>query len=450
MRFLVLILFLGCYNISLAQEDQPEITLNFENATIPEVLNQIKEVTNLQFFYVEDWFEGRRVSGNYRNTPMTNILEDIFRETYINFFFLDEARVILTRNNIIYDSLPEGFFPEEKEIVTQRTEEEEVFDPVFYSGGKTPTSVPMETVYIGREERNRTRNRFGLTGYIYDRESGEPISNLAIVVRDRNIGTVTGESGFYSLQLPAGENILETRSLGSENLQIRVVIYNDGELNLHLSENFEALGEVFLRSNPDENVKSAYAGEENIDVREIRNIPLVLGERDIMRVATLLPGISIAGEGAAGFNVRGGNADQNLILLDDAVMYNPAHFFGIFSAINPFTTGEVTIYKGSIPAQYGGRLSSVFDITTKDANTEKFAGEVSLGPVTGNVALEIPIIKEKSGLLIGGRSTYSNWILNSLEDESLKNSQASFYDLIAKYNHRISDKTDVNATGYFS
>ena len=121
--------------------------------------------------------------------------------------------------------------------------------------------------------------------------------------------------------------------------------------------------------------------------------------------------------------MRGGRTDQNLILLDNALIYNPSHFFGIFSALNPFTTGTVNIYKGSIPAEYGGRLSSVFDINTKDANKEKFAGEASLGPVTSNLTLEIPLIKDKASLLVGGRATYSKWILRSLKEASLKKKQ---------------------------
>jgi hypothetical protein len=185
-------------------------------------------------------------------------------------------------------------------------------------------------------------------------------------------------------------------------------------------------------------------------VEETKNIPLVLGERDVLKVATTLPGISTAGEGAAGFNVRGGSTDQNLILLDNAVIYNPSHFFGIFQALNPFTTKDLKILKGGIPAEYGGRLSSVFDITSKDANTEKISGEMAVGPVTSNVTLEIPVVKGKSGLIVGGRGTYSGWILRSLKDESLNNSKASFYDAIAKYTHVINDKNTVRAMGYYS
>ena len=142
--------------------------------------------------------------------------------------------------------------------------------------------------------------------------------------------------------------------------------------------------------------------------------------------------------------------DQNLFLLDNAVIYNPAHFFGLFSALNPFTTGGVTIYKGNIPSEYGGRLSSVFDVTTKNGNSEKFAGEVSIGPVTGNITLETPIVKDKSSFLIGARGTYSDWILRSLDSEELRNSSASFYDVVGKYSDKINERNDLEVTGYYS
>lgn len=170
----------------------------------------------------------------------------------------------------------------------------------------------------------------------------------------------------------------------------------------------------------------------------------------MLKVATALPGITTAGEGAAGLNVRGGKADQNLTLLDDVLIYNPQHFFGLFSALNPFTIGKVDIYKGAIPAEYGGRLSSVFDIKTKDPNTEKLEVEASFGPVTSNITVQTPVVKEKSGLMIGVRGAYANWILRSLDDEALNNSEASFYDGIITYNHKINEKNKIKATGYYS
>ncbi|HSP40690.1 MAG TPA: carboxypeptidase-like regulatory domain-containing protein [Gillisia sp.] len=445
------IIFLLCFfsfQLLGAQEVAERVSVSFENVQLRQALVELENISGYKFYYLDNWMEDKVISASFTNIPIPEILEKIFSETLLNFYLLDNKRIVLTRGNIIYDDLPQGFFPAKETEATVRDEEQE-YNPVFYKD-QTGGQQTIETIFIGRERRTARLQRLTLTGTITDRESGDPISNLAVLVRDRGIGTVTNERGFYSLQLPPGEHIIETKSLGSENLMKRVVIYNDGQLNFRLSEDYETLGEVLITGDRDRNVNSAVAGAENINVREIRNIPLVLGERDIMKVAATLPGISTAGEGAAGFNVRGGQADQNLIILDDAVMYNPAHFFGIFSAINPFTTGDVNIYKGSIPAEFGGRLSGVFDIRTKDANISEFSGEGSLGPVTSNLVLEVPIVKERSGILVGGRSTYSNWILRSLDEESLKNSTANFYDVIVKYNHQLNEKTGIKATGYYS
>lgn len=447
--FILFILLFSCQWIC-AQDSSVKIDLTLKDATVRDALLKLGETTNFRFYYAEEWVNHGNISLNLHDVSVEDALQQILSETPLNYYLLEDSQIVITRNNIIYDRLPQGFFPatdsipvKDKEVVVDN------YNPVFYSPEDLP-DTEMETVYIGKEDKASGMRIFTLSGTVINLETGEPIPNLAVLIRGTDIGTVTNQQGYYSLKIPAGTHFLETRSLGNEDVLKKVLLYNSGSLDLRLRDEYELLGEILLESNPDKNVKNAVAGEENINIEEIKNIPLILGERDVMKVAATLPGISTAGEGAAGFNVRGGKTDQNLILLDDAVIYNPAHFFGIFSAINPFTTGDMTIYKGHIPAQYGGRLSSVFDIRSKDANTEEFAGEVSVGPVTANVALEIPIIKEKSGLLLGGRSTYSDWILKSLEEESLKNSEASFNDVLVKYHHEIGKQTSIATTGYYS
>ena len=449
MKKLFTLVFLLSLQCIIAQENLPKVTFSLENGTLEDVIKEIEQETDLHFFYVEDWMKQTNVTVNFKNTLVDTVLEQVFEETLLNFHLLDNNRIVITRSNIVYDQLPQGFFPDTTGLVIEQPTEARNYNPVFYNKERR-SNTNTKTVYIGKETQATGSGYFNLSGRVTTHETGEPISNLAVLIKGTEIGTVTDQNGQYSLRLPAGEHLLETRSFGNEDILTRIVIYNDGIYNLKLREDYELLGEVLVDSDQAKNVEDAIGGTENINVEEIKNIPLILGERDVMKVAVTLPGISTTGEGSAGFNVRGGKTDQNLILIDDAVIYNPAHFFGIFSAINPFTTGDITIYKGNIPAQFGGRLSSVFDITSKDANTEKFAGEVSVGPVTSNVALEIPVIKEKSGLLIGGRSTYSDWILKNLDDESLKDSKASFYDIIAKYHHNFNDKTSLQTTGYYS
>ena len=350
---------------------------------------------------------------------------------------------------IIRDELPKSF--SSKKLANSTTDSTSITKkPIFnlYREQASPTEI--ETVRIGKEKKNESRSKYTISGFVFDKQTGEPIQNLALFIKNDRSGVSTDNDGYYEITLSAGETVIRTQAIGYESVQKRVIIYNDGRLDFNLEESAEQLDEVTIKGSLRKNVEKVIIGSVDIDIAEIKTIPLVLGERDILKTAITLPGITNAGEGAAGYNVRGGRTDQNLILLDDAVIYNPSHFFGIFSALNPFTTEGVTIYKGSIPSEFGGRVSSVFDITTKDAGTEKFGGEASIGPVTSNLTLEIPIVKEKSGLLIGGRSTYSNWILNSLDDPDLKNSKASFVDIVGKYDHRLNENNSISTTGYYS
>ena len=425
-----------------------KIDLTFQEKPVLQVLLDIESKTSYKFYFLEEWLEDYKVSGQFRDADLEEILSYIFRNTLINYFQIDGEKVILTKNNVIYDEVAQGLLPNpgEKNLLSERSTGD--IEPVFKTG--TAGRQQQGTIFIGREVKGNNRKNFKLSGYITDAETGRSIPNVSLLIKERGTGTTTNEDGFYELQLPAGAHLLETSSLETASYKRQIVMFNDGQLNIPLENNLEQLGEVVVAANANRNTRQAITGIEQINVEEIKTIPLVLGERDVLKVATTLPGISTAGEGAAGYNVRGGRADQNLILLDDAVIYNPAHFFGIFSAINPFTSGEVNIYKGSIPAEYGGRLSSVFDIKTRKGNTEKFAGEASIGPVTSSLSLEIPVVKEKSSLLVGGRSTYSDWILKSLDEPSLNNTRASFYDVIAKYHHIIDPNNDIQATGYFS
>lgn len=441
--FLTLFTCLSFLRIN-AQEAAKPIDAEFENATIEEVILEIESKTNYRFYFLKEWLGDTRFSGNYTKETVDVILDDVLKETVLNYYIMDE-KVILTRNQAIHDEIPET----NEAIATDF--EEETRAPVFIEKEvveeEAEEAVPE---LIGKEETNTKQTKYRISGYVKDTDTGAPMANVAVSARGKGIGTSTDSNGYYELDLLPGTYTLVTNSLNTRSKQRKIVVYNNGEVNFSLKEKFERLSEVLIQADADRNVKEVITGVTKIEVEGIKNIPLVLGERDIMKVAISLPGIATTGEGSNGYNVRGGKTDQNLILLDEAAIYNPSHFFGIFSAINPFTTGDVAIYKGNIPAEYGGRLSSVFDITTKDANTEKFSGEVSVGPVTGNVVLELPVVKDKAGIMVGGRSTYSGWILRSLDEESLKNSEASFYDAIVKYNHKLDDNNDIRVSAYYS
>jgi len=446
MRIILVILFFFYLHPLLGQENMENISLDAQNKLIKDILLELEEKTDYRFYYAEEWLTNQTINKVFNDKSIEYILSDIFSGTTFNFYIGSDKRIVLTLNNIIYTDLPKGFFND----TINKVLEETITTPIFLKKANNGVKETIETVRIGRENKNIRKKQFTLSGIVKNSKTGEPLPNLAIIVKKISKGAVTNNKGYYELNLPIGINLVEASLIGFENSKKNVILYNNGTLNFNLDENYEELEEIVLEADTFQNIEDTSTGNSKISSEESKNIPLVLGERDVLKVATTLPGVTTAGEGASGFNVRGGKTDQNLILLDDGVVYNPSHFFGIFQALNPYAIRDVNIYKGSIPAEYGGRLSSVFDISTKDASSEKFKAEISIGPVTSNAVVEIPVVKDKAGLLLGGRGAYSDWILRSLDEKNLKNSQASFYDFVAKYNHQINEKNDIEATGYYS
>lgn len=444
--FIILVLF----SLTLfGQTPNVRISLTIENKSTEEILTEIENRTDFQFYYAKQWLDTLDLTKRYDDVLVSEILKDLFEETDVNYYIAWDGRIILTLNNSIYSELPQGFLEDskKKEVIqgVQNTP-----GPILLAKQKANASKVLETVRIGKEQIDTDKSVLRLSGYVKNKETDEPIQNLALFVRAANKGVSTDTDGFYEIVLPPGSHLVQTSAMGIEASERMVILYDDGQLDFSLNENLEQLDEVVVEADAIRNIEDTSTGNTRIGSEESKNVPLVLGERDVLKIATTLPGITSAGEGASGFNVRGGKTDQNLILLDNAVIYNPTHFFGFFQAFNPFAINDLNIYKGSIPAEFGGRLSSVFDIDTKDANSEEFRGEVSVGPVTANAVVEIPIVKDKAGLMVGARGAYSDWILNSLDEENLKNSQASFYDYIAKYNHKINDENEIRATAYYS
>lgn len=453
---LLLILSLLSSIYRMAGQDDQTITISFDNTSLKEAILQLEAQVEGTFFFEESWLKEHIVTKTFDGQSLKTILGGMLENTNIN-YFIKEDGIFLLKNSVVNPKLPRGYFEEEEledEIAQEEIANKEIENrttPIFQEEYVSPTSAQKRRiVIIGKQDFNSARKIFAISGRITNTDTDEPIQNLSISVTGGSNFAITDENGSYSIELPSGLNKLETNLLGFQKVLQDVIVYGDGIMYLKISENVEALEEVVVESNRDANVKAAAVGATVINAESIKTIPLVLGERDLLKVATTLPGIKTAGEGSSGLNVRGGRADQNLFLLDDAVVFNPVHFLGLFSAINPFTTQNLEIYKASIPAEYGGRLSSVFDMKTKSGNTEKVSGEGSIGPITANLALEVPLVKEKASLIAGVRATYADYILSSLDDESLKNSEASFYDAIVKYSHDVNENNTVKGTFYYS
>jgi hypothetical protein len=229
----------------------------------------------------------------------------------------------------------------------------------------------------------------------------------------------------------------------------QVILYSDGKLDITLREQVTTLKEVVISSQKTANINRVQMGVDRLDIQTIRQVPTVMGEADVLKVVTTLPGVKTVGEASTGFNVRGGATDQNLILFNDATIYNPSHLFGMFSAFNPDVVKDVELYKSSIPAKYGGRLSSILDITSREGNKKNFSGVAGVGLLTSRLMLEGPLIKDKTSFIFGARTTYANWLMGVLPNE-YKNSRGSFNDFDLAVSHQVNARNNLYLSAYMS
>jgi hypothetical protein len=308
----------------------------------------------------------------------------------------------------------------------------------------------LNLIEVGNRAKYKEGGKSTLVGYIKERVSKNPIPEVLIYTEDKKTFSKTDENGFYALNISNGKNLLTYQYLGKLTKQKFILMLSDGQLDVELDDDIITLKEVTVKADQRDNIENTIMGIEKIDVQDTKNMPVVLGEKDIIKVATSTAGIQTVGEGAAGIHVRGGKSDQNLMLLDGATIYNSNHFFGFFSAFNSDALDGMKVYKSSMPAQYGGRLSSVFDIETKKASKEKASFIAAFSPITAKATAEIPIIKEKAGIMLGGRITYSNWILQRINNASFKENEASFSDLTGRFDYDLNEKNSIKLSAYIS
>jgi hypothetical protein len=296
------------------------------------------------------------------------------------------------------------------------------------------------------------QNKFTLNGYVKDSITGETIIGATISVNGSAAHINTNQYGFYSITLTEGEYSLTVTHVTYFTSTTTVSLHANTEINFLLSTKPSSLNEVLVYSKrKDANVKDAQMGKVDLSISQIKNIPAFMGEVDILKTIQLLPGVRNAGEGNAGFYVRGGGPDQNLIMLDDAVVYNTGHLFGFFSIFNSDAIKNVSLIKGGMPAQYGGRLSSVLDIAMKDGNTNKFGAEGGIGLIASRLSLQGPLVKNKASFIISGRRTYIDVLTKPFvkKSSSFSGSGYYFYDLNTKVNYRFSQKDRIYLSGYF-
>ncbi|WP_282117934.1 TonB-dependent receptor [Maribacter aquivivus] len=290
------------------------------------------------------------------------------------------------------------------------------------------------------------QQKFTLSGSISESSSNETLIGVTVAIPELSTGVTTNEYGFYSITLPEGTYTILISYLGFEDILQEITLTENKRINYLLEEEAEQLEEVVVTENVEKmDIRKPQMSVNTLSVGTIKKIPVILGEADVIKSILLLPGVTNAGEGASGFNVRGGSADQNLILLDEAIIFNSSHLFGFFSVFNPDAIKDVKLYKGGIPARYGGRVSSVLDIFQKEGNSKEFKMNGGIGAVASRLLVEGPIKKDKAAFLIGGRASYAHLFLPLFNVDNT----AYFYDLNTKLNYRLNDKNNIFLSGYF-
>ena len=344
----------------------------------------------------------------------------------------------------IYTSLPLGFFD------SGRKEAADDGLLRLINAGNEMVTFANKVYDVGRPEDSHG-DRAVVRGTVRDILSGEPLAGVAVVDGRSGVYGMTDNDGGFRISLPLGENVLNFSGYSLEDLKLNLVVYSDGGLDVVMKERITSLKEAVVSAESMVNHRDARMGIEKVRINTITKIPSAFGEADVLKAVLTLPGVKSVGEASSGFNVRGGSADQNLVLFNDGTIYNPSHFFGIFSAFNTDVINDIELYKSSIPAEFGGRISSVLDVRGREGNAKKVQGSLGLGLLTSRFHLEGPIQEDRTTFIVGGRTTYSNWLFGLLPEESAyAGGKASFSDLNASVTHKVDDRNTIQAYGYWS
>jgi acylphosphatase len=425
------------------------ISGEFTGVSFRQFVEQVESKTDYHFFYDNKLTDSLKVTLTVQNQSLQTVLQQVFKNTEFFFAIDGQRRVFITYGRVIQTELPSDFFDRTKESTEENTtaiadNSEQV------KKEQIAATFENKLIEIGPKTNDTKTGKANLAGHVRNLSSGEPVVGAILYIENPRIGVTTDQFGYYSITLPRGRHELKIKCIGMKDTKRQLMLYADGKLNIELQDDVIPLREVVIEAEKDVNVKGMQMGLERLDIKTIRQVPTAFGEADLLKVVLTLPGVKSVGENSTGLNVRGGATSQNLILYNDAVIYNPSHLFGFFSAFNPDMVKNVELYKSGVPARYGGRLSSVLDVTSREGNKKKFGGSGGIGLITGRLTLEGPIIKDKTSFLIGARSTYSDWLLKRLRNAQFKNSAASFYDLNAHVSHDFNERNSLYITGYLS
>ncbi len=432
-KSLFLLLAAFCWSQSAFSQEEDRITGFFPGITFDRFADLVEKETAYRFYFKESDVDGLLVNLQANNDKLEDVLGVVFLKTDFKFSISAQKEVFVSKGEKLQvDFLPNYFQAPTSGISGSAAQDEFVRNRRYVIG------IPGG----GNEAK--------LVGVVKSLENNQPIEGAIVYEKESMQQTITDKEGKYEITIPKGYKTLLVQNIGGYTEQRLLDVQGNGTLDLNIGEGVFALNEVVVRSGALTNVSRPEMGVQSLSVQQMRKLPAVMGEVDIIKGILTMPGVNTAGEASVGFNVRGGAADQNLILLDQNTLFNPSHLFGFFSAVNSDMVQGVELYKAGVPASLGGRLSSVLQVTPKKGRTDKIGGSGGIGPMTSRLSIDGPV-GENTTFILGTRLTYSDWLLDALQDRiDLGASRAFFADFNGAVEHRFSEKDAIRVSGYLS
>lgn len=424
------------------ESDQP-IDIQTNNANFIEFVKIIEEKAGIKIYYRTSWVKDIKVSIDEENILPIEAVRIALKGTALEVSEW-KGNLVILQNSALISNLP--IYQHSTEIATTNETQIKQSESNKYLKGR---KADLEVITLGNREQKLNTRFASITGSIRDAISNEVISGATIYIEEMQIGDAADEKGKFLIELPPGKYTARINYLGKEEKKFHLNVFSSGSFDILMrSADFE-MDEVIIYGDKQMSILEKDPGLEKISVKTIREIPMMMGEQNILKVSEMLPGIVSVGEGSSGLNVRGGNADQNAFYLNNIPIYNTSHLFGFFPAFNSEIIKDFSIYKGYIPASYGGRLASVFDIKTKTGNKQNMVFYGGLSPVSANLVLEGPVIKDKLSFILSTRKSYSDWLLAKVKDPIIQESSAKFSDFSLSLNYDT-QKTQMSLFGYYS
>ncbi|RLD65413.1 MAG: hypothetical protein DRI98_14715, partial [Bacteroidetes bacterium] len=447
MRRILVVLLAALLQVAVLGQEGILLDRSYPELPFAQFTRELERDEGIKVYYDQSWVDSLRTPVIPQGTSLSEAIISALQGSKLNFYTLSN-QVFVFRGEALITEYPQFDNPDE----VDRNQDEVRGNQELENDQYLVTKAISEkrNLLIGNREQAVRGRKSVVSGHISSFKTGEALIGATIYVIETGEGTISGIEGNFQLKLNSGNYSIMVQHMSMKEAEYGLTVISDGTLNIELDENLIELEEITVTDKRHSNVKGMFMGYERISVKSMKEVPVVLGEKDVLKIVQLLPGVQNAGEGSAGINVRGGGADQNMFYINNISIYNTSHLFGFFTSFSPDIVSDFSLYKNNVPAKYGGRIASIFNITTRQGNKNHFFAQGGISPITAHMAIEGPIVKEKVSYVLSGRSTYSDWILKRMNSYDLQNSNASFNDFTVGLDAIVNPKNHVNLFLYYS